>query len=398
MTNLHTTFAANHTRKGGAFTFALLFTLESFVRSLNASVIPIQAYDLLGSSRNVSIVATCVSLAVLTTTLLLPIAFSHMRRRWAYSLGIAFAMAAALFLASYTVGGQIIGNYFRNAGASIMNVTLSLYILDHIHKSDYAKSEPIRLAVSTVAWSSGPVLGVWLYTQYGAWAPQILMFTASLLLFAVFWALRLSDTKTLPQGTIQSSNPIANVREFVRQPRLRLAWTIAFGRSCFWSALFIYGPIVMLEGGLSKQQGGMVISASQLLLPFAIVYGVFALRFTVRRTITFSFLGIAVACAAASYFGSTAPWAAVACLLAAALCATGLDGVGGIPYMRAVKFRQRQEMSSVYRTFIEMSEILPGLVFAVILSVFPTSAVFMSVAILALLLAVLCFHFLPKSL
>ena len=58
-------------RKAGAFTFAALFTLESFVRSMNASVIPIQAYDLLGSSRNVSIVATFVSLAVLATTLML---------------------------------------------------------------------------------------------------------------------------------------------------------------------------------------------------------------------------------------------------------------------------------------------------------------------------------------
>jgi MFS family permease len=390
--------AAEHSRKGGAFTFALLFSLESFVRSMNASVIPIQAYDLLGSSRNVSIVATSVSLAVLITTLLLPIAFSHLRRRWAYTLGISFSVAAALFLASYTVAGQIGGNYFRNAGASIMNVTLSLYILDHIHKTDYARAEPIRLAVSTISWSTGPVLGVWLYTQYGPWAPQLLMFVACIVLLIVFWVLRLADPKTLPQGTIQTSNPLANVREFIRQPRLRLAWTIAFGRSCFWSALFIYGPILMIEGGLSKQQGGMVISASQLLLPLAILFGMLALRITVRKVITLSFVGISLSCAAAGFFGVHSPWSAVGCLLLAATFATALDGVGGIPFMRAVKHRQRQQMASVYRTFIEMAEIVPGMVFAVVLTIFETGAVFVLVAALSSALALLCWRYLPKSL
>ena len=35
--------------------------------------------------------------------------------------------------------GQVAGYYLRQTGASVMNVSLSLYILDHIHKSDYAR-------------------------------------------------------------------------------------------------------------------------------------------------------------------------------------------------------------------------------------------------------------------
>jgi hypothetical protein len=47
-------------RKGGTLTFALLFSLESLVRALNAAVLSTQAYDLLGSSQQVSVLATCV--------------------------------------------------------------------------------------------------------------------------------------------------------------------------------------------------------------------------------------------------------------------------------------------------------------------------------------------------
>ena len=56
----------------------------------------------------------------------------------------------------------------------------------------------------------------------------------------------------------------ATCRRFLAQPRLRLAWLIAFGRSCFWTTFFIYGPLLLVEAGLDKTVGGFMISASQV--------------------------------------------------------------------------------------------------------------------------------------
>ena len=385
-------------RKAGALTFSLLFTLESLVRSLNASVISIQAYELLGSSRNVSIVTTLASIGVLVTTLLLPFALRRTRRRWAYTFGIAFSIAAALFLASDTVAGQAAGYYFRQAGASIMNVTLSLYILDHIHKTHYARVEPQRLAFSTVSWTLGPSIGIWLYSNHGPMAPQVAVAAAALTLMAVFWYLRLADHSVLTSGTLQPFNPLKNVRRFVVQPRLRLAWAIAFGRSMFWSALFIYGPILLLEGGLSRQQGGYLISASQIILPVTLLAGWLGRKFSVRLVVSTSFAMIALGALAGGSLGAANPHVTIVLLLFAALGASGLDGVGAIPYMRAVKLRERREMTSVYRTFIEISEILPGFVFALLLSLFPTSVVFVVVGVESLVMALLTWRYLPRSL
>ena len=72
--------------------------------------------------------------------------------------------------------------------------------------------------------------------------------------------------------------------------------------------------------------------------------------------------------------------------------------MGAIPYMRAVKPRERREMTSVYRTFIEISEILPGFVFALLLSLFPTSVVFVVVGVESLVMAFLTWRYLPRSL
>ncbi len=385
------------TRKAGAMTFGLLFLLESLVRAFNSSVLSIQAYDLLGSVQKVSVLATSISFTVLMITLLLPVLFARIKRRWAYSIGGVLLITGSLALATYTLPGQVAGAIMRNSGASIMNVTLQLYILDHIRKADLTSSEPIRLAISTFAWVIGPASGVWLYENYGALAPQLAAICAALLALSAFWYLRLSDKVNLPSGTLQSFNPVANVARFAQQPRLRLAWAIAFGRSCFWATFFTYGPLLMIEGGLGKQAGGLVVSASQLFLLFAFAFGALAKRFGVRSVISLCFAVIAAASVGAGLLGVQSPLAAAGLLLVAALFASGIDSVGAIPFLRAVRFFERQRMAAVYRTFIEFSELVPGFIFAIALSFFDVASVFIILGICLTSLALLTWRYLPES-
>jgi MFS family permease len=384
-------------QKAGVWTIGAIFAGESLLRALNVSVIPIQAYDLLGSSQRVSIVATCVSFMVLLTTLSLPYFFHGVRRRWVYSIGITLVMAAALAFSANVVPGQVVATYLRNAGASIMNITLSLYIMDNISKHELTRSEPVRMTIATVSWVVGPATGAWLYAHHGSFAPQLAVVMAGLALMAGFWSARLRDPLSLPSGTINSFNPLSNLLAFFRQPRLRLAWSIAFGRSCFWSALFIYGPLLMLEGGLAKATAGLMISASQLTLPLSLIHGRLARRFGVRKVVAVCFASMAVMTLIAGAFGKTSPWSAVVCLLLAAICASGLDGVGGVPFYRSVKPRERQRMTSVYRTFFEFAELIPGFVFMILLLHFQIGIVFIVIGLLSGFLAAVTWKHLPKS-
>jgi MFS family permease len=394
--SLPTGFASG--RRAGAFTFGALFALESFMRSLNVTVISLQAHDLLGTSQRVSELSVAVSLSVLVSTLLMPFILGRLRRRWAYSLGITSMIVAAMFLASYSVAGQALGMYFRNCGAAVLNVTLSLYILDHIRKSDLARTEPLRLSLSTVSWSAGPALGVWLYSLYGPWGPQVASILTALVLLAFFWHLRLGDKPHLPSGTLQGFNPLANVARFAAQPRLRLAWLIAFGRSCFWATLFIYGPLLLIEAEVPRYISGFMISASQAMLFGAYFYGRLAHRQGVRPVIYGCFVVMAIACLAAGLAGKENPYVAIVMLLAGSAAATGLDGVGGIPFLRAVRYHERQRMAAVYRTFIDLSELLPAMAFAVALRYFEIGSVFTLLGIALGSIAIVAWRYLPKSL
>ena len=394
--SISTTFTTG--RRAGALTFGAIFALESLVRSMNSTVISLQAYDLLGSSQKVSELSTVVSLSVLATTLMFPFVLGRLRRRWAYTLGIAGMIVASLLLASYTVMAQASGMYLRNCSAAIMNITLSLYIMDHIKRTELARSEPVRLSLSTFSWMIGPASGVWLYTQYGAWGPQLASMAAALALLLLFWYLRLKDSITMPSGTLQPFNPLANVKHFVHQPRLRLAWTIAFGRSCFWSTFFIYGPLLMVESGVGKQISGLMISASQGLLLCAYLFGRLAHRFGVRPVIGLCFLTMATSAIAAGLAGKQMPYVAMVFLLIAALAATGLDGIGGIPFLRSVRPHERQRMAPVYRTFIDFSDLIPAIIFAVALSYFEIGSVFIILGIGLTIMGAVAYRYLPKSL
>ena len=134
-------------RRAGAYTFAAIFAVESFARALNSTVVSLQAYDILGTSQRVSVLSTSMSLIVLVTTLLLPQALGRLRRRWAYTFGALLLLLASFALGAHVLEGQAAGMWLRNTGAAVMNITLSLYIMDHIRRTELASAGRLRMPV-----------------------------------------------------------------------------------------------------------------------------------------------------------------------------------------------------------------------------------------------------------
>jgi MFS family permease len=386
---------AEHRR--GALAFAALFALESLARALASTVISVQAFDLLQDNQRVSVLFTVIGVGGLAATLTIPLIIRLTARRWVYTGGVLFLMAAGALLATHTLPGQAAGMFLRLFGTACLNITLSLYILDHIRKQDLVKSEPLRLALSTASWTIGPYLGVYLYSRYGTWSPFLLSIAAAGLVLLVFWYLRLKEFIIAPAQKAPP-NPLRNVGQFIAQPRLRLAWVIAFGRSCFWSTFFIYVPLLMIGAGMGGEAGGLLISLGNMALVTAVFFGRLARQIGVRQVIAGSMAALAVCSILAGLSGTEFPVLAGAFLLLGAVAGAALDSVGGIPFLRAVKKRERAEMAGVYRTFIDVSDLLPTLVFSIVLLFLPLGAVFVVLGLWLAVVAGLSWLFLPKSL
>jgi predicted MFS family arabinose efflux permease len=354
------------TRPGSA-AFALLFALESIARATLATTIPLQAYALLESGRAVSVAFMAVGAAGLAGSFAIPFLIRRMQRRWVYSLGALCLIAAAILLSlggrSSLLGGMVV----RVFGVACLNITLSLYIMDYIQRGDLVRSEPLRLTMSAGAWTLCPSLGVYLYARHGPLAADGLSAAAAVVLIATFWSLRLGDNPAIAAARRPPPDPLASIGRFLAQPRLRLAWLIAFGRSAWWGQFFTFAPLYMVTAGQGEMAAAGVVSLGNAMLFLNIAIGRFAARFGVRLVIVAAFATAGVSSLAAA-LAVARPWLAATFLLAGAFACSALDAVGNIPFLRSVRAHERAQMTTVFRTYLDMSDLLPPALFALLLS------------------------------
>ena len=92
------------------------------------------------------------------------------------------------------------------------------------------------------------------------------------------------------------------------------------------------------------------------------------------------------------------PWAVAAVLLAEAIGTVALDSLGNIPFMRSVHPWERPQMTTVFRTYIDFSELIPAFVFAFALLWLPIGMVFVIMGVLLAVIGLVAWRYLPRSL
>jgi len=374
----------------GAMVFAIMFALESLARATLWTIVPLQAYALLQNARDVALLSFIVSVSSLVGGLTVPLLIRRFRRRWVYSVGVVLLLLAAILLATGTLAGQVSGMFARAVGGAATNIALMLYVMDYIRKRDLVRSEPLKMMLSAAAWCAGPFLGVFLNDRIGRGTGEAVTVVSALLLLGYFWYLRIQDNPAVAAATQPPPSPLASIRRFVSQPRLVLGWLIPFGRSCWWGMFAVYPPIYMVQmlgSGRGNLLGAAVVSVGNGLLFGAPLAGRLAARVGLRRPIIGAFVGTGLLTVAAGLFHAW-PGAVVACLLAAGIGAVALDAIGGIPFMRFVHPYERPQMTSVYRTYIDLAELLPAAVFLLLLNYFDIRAVFIATGLFLLVMAV----------
>lgn len=359
----------------GAEAFAVLFALESFARALLSTVLPIEAFRFLGDAEGVSSVFFGASLCALATSLCIPWLVRQTARRWVYSIGFLGLALAPVFYVVPVFEGFMAGMVVRAVGTVAVTVCLSLYILDFIAKKDLSRSEPMRLFYSAAAWCTGPFLGVWLGEHMGREVPYIASAGVALVALGYFWFLRITENPAVVQKAVPVPTPLAYVRRYFAQPRLRLAWVMTTGRNVWWVVFFIYVPIYAVKSGLGPEVGGAIVSVGTGFLFLTPLSGQLVRREGIRRVFMAGFMLAAITTVlVAAFWGH--PWISVALIICAALGMSAIDAGGNMLFLFAVRRHERAEMTTVYSTYRDVADIVPPGVFSVLLRVFELPVVF----------------------
>ena len=359
----------------GRATFVGLWFLLTLARGVLITVIPLTAHRLFHDAQTVSEVYFVISLLALCVSLASPVLIALFRRRWVFSLGCLSLIGSAVMIWLDEPWSVPVGMALQLFGVVGTEIPLNLYILDYIPRRHLVRFEPLRLFFAAGPWTVGPWLGVKLQQVVAPEAPFVLSATIAAALLALFWALRIADRTRGAPAHARPANPLRFVPRFARQPRLRLAWILAFGRAGWWYMFFIYAPIYCVTYGLGPEVGGLLVSLGSAGIFGAPLFGWVARRVGLRRHLIWAY-GTTGAITLLVALVAPWPWLGFATLLAATVFTSTIDGAGHTPFLRAVRPLERAEMTAVFMTYRDSAQLsVPG-VYAVMLLVLPLPYVF----------------------
>ena len=376
--------------------FARLNALEGIARSLLMGVIPLLALEVLGSKEMVTRAYLLASILTLTITLNFAALERLLQRRWVVTLGVACTMIGMTILLLGDGPIMALGIGLQQAAASLFSVCLSLYIMDYIGKRELIYTETRRMLYAGIVWMVGPTLGLWLWENAASWAPFALTVFAAVGMLSYFWYLRLGHGKGIQKARSRPANVFKIIPRYFKQRPLRIAYWITMSRSIFWVTLFIYGPIYVIEARLPTWVAGGLLSLASGLLLISPLIRRFAGRVGTRLTIIYALVLIGSSMLMLYFIGEP-KLIGLVFWVSAALGGVTLDVLGNIPFMRMVKPRERIEMTMIFSTWREGSQLLTPLLASLVL-LFAPFEIFYVLLALFLFGAAIKASYLPRRL
>jgi MFS family permease len=372
--------------RSGFMGLILLFALSIASRALLLTVTPLQAFAILGSEELVNLVYVGASMASVLLTLSLPAIYARLPRALIFLTGAALLAVAPLLIALGDPVALIAGLAAQLCAVALIEITLNLYVLDHIERKNLSRFEPTRMAFSATAWTAGPWLGIKAAELLPA-LPFYLASGAALVLLLSFLAVR-----PAVRGRSVNANLFANVDSFVRQPRLRLAWVLAFSRSTWWVLFFVNGQIYLVEGLGFDDDTAAALSSLVMAATFLVpLWGWIGRRIGMRRLLWIGYGLSGVVTLSLVVLGQPA-WLAATLLVLAGVATSLIDGAGNVPFLRAVKPSQRSRMTAVFMTYRDASQLIPPAIFSGLLALFSFGALFAAVGAMMLGMTALVRH------
>ncbi len=383
MRHFHSPVWLGPVARAGGPAFIVLFTLDTLARAILVTVLPLQAYDLLGDVQKVSILYLAASIAGLMGSLAVPWLVRTFQRRWALTLGALCFVGAAPLLSLHSLPALLPGIALHMFGGACSSICLNLYVLDHVPRQAFTRFEPTRMLFSGAGWLIGPVLGIYLETRVADWLPYAASGAFALGLLGYFWFLRATESPAVPRGKAPPPNPFLFVRRYFSQPRLVLAWFLAMGRAGWWGMFYMYAPIYAVTTGLGEEAGGVISSSGSAFLFTVTFWGWLGRKHGLRWLLILGFTLTGVLTVAVGLAAGT-PWLGAGLLIAAAGGASITDGAGNVPFMRAVRSWERAEMTTVFATYRDAARLSMPALYAALLQVFALPAVFVASGVIML--------------
>jgi hypothetical protein len=141
----------------------------------------------------------------------------------------------------------------------------------------------------------------------------------------------------------------------------------------------------------------VAVAAANLMLLTNVFARGWAERLSLRRVLGIAFLAAAGLTLLAGALGPAQAVLAGVAMVAAAFFMAIVDGLGPVPFLRAVRAHERPQMTTVYRTYLDASELLPPLAYFFLFQLAGFAGAFAGLAALLAATGALTLRHLPRG-
>ena len=144
---------------------AVFFFIQNLPRGMLLSVIPLQAYALMGNAQDTSLLLFAVSVGGILAALTLPVLIRRIGLYPSYLLSCAMMLLSAALMMVEQIGFFASGLFCHVFAIAAAEVTLSIYVMGRISRAQMTSFEPLRVFFNVSALTIGPFLGVYLESE-----------------------------------------------------------------------------------------------------------------------------------------------------------------------------------------------------------------------------------------
>ncbi len=267
----------------------------------------------------------------------------------------------------------------------IRNGVENIQFRDVTPEKEYTRLRSLLQGLSNISWIIMPAIGGVLLANFGfEMFFLVIAYVFAITLFLSFYLKPHDIGKVRKQ---YDKNIKENLAYFLKQKQLLLAFALNFGKSLWYVFLFIYLPLYLLKTGYSLTEVGYAITATQIPLVFVQTkISPIIQRVGFQKLFVLSFFILAIL-ALFLYFTQNI-FLILFFLLISGICIGYLEVLPEIYYFKQVNKLEEEKTYFLFNSSETISTIIGGLVFGSLLTILTINQLFLVVAFLLFVFAI----------
>ncbi|HRV75829.1 MAG: MFS transporter [Candidatus Nomurabacteria bacterium] len=248
--------------------------------------------------------------------------------------------------------------------------------------SVYTLAQGTLSGLIAFAWMIGPVMGGLIMDKFTS---EAAMYTSGLILIIASVVAYIERVPHITEEVHSSLNIIQNIKYFTRIKGLKVAYIIRSGQDVWWSFIFTFLPLYMLQQNYSLFQIGTALGLTQLPLVLGEFSTLKSLRYLSFKSIFSSCFFTLLVLTIIAYFVNS-PTVVIALLIFGSIPLAFLDPLGDVFFFSLTDKDEEERAYPIFITATSFGEGIFTLVLGLILTGIAFQYSFLVVAVFMLIL------------